>query len=63
MPLVVASCLSHARRLWKPTLHLPSYAFVQIMKKSEVIRLKQTEHVANERSLLQKINHPFIVIT
>ncbi|KAL3893000.1 MAG: hypothetical protein SGPRY_014573, partial [Prymnesium sp.] len=33
------------------------------MKKSEVIRLKQTEHVANERSLLRSINHPFIVIS
>jgi len=36
---------------------------LKMMKKSEVIRLKQTEHVAYERSLLRQINHPFIVIT
>ena len=35
----------------------------QMMKKSEVIRLKQTDHVAHERALLRQVNHPFIVMT
>lgn len=35
---------------------------LKILKKSEIIRLKQLEHVASERSLLlNKTNHPFIV--
>jgi protein kinase X len=35
---------------------------LKILKKSEIIRLKQTEHVVSERMLLlSKTNHPFIV--
>jgi len=37
------------------------YFAVKILKKSEIIRLKQTEHVKSERDLLFKMNHPFIV--
>ena len=41
----------------------PTVLYTQMMKKSEVIRLKQTEHVAHERALLRQVNHPFVVIT
>jgi serine/threonine protein kinase len=34
---------------------------LKIMKKSEVIRLKQVEHVKAETAILSKIEHPFIV--
>lgn len=34
---------------------------LKIMKKNEVIRLKQVEHVKAETSILSKIEHPFIV--
>lgn len=34
---------------------------LKIMKKSEVIRLKQVEHVKAEKEILLSINHPFIV--
>jgi len=34
---------------------------LKIMKKSEILRLKQTEHVLSERSILRAIQHPFIV--
>lgn len=34
---------------------------LKIMKKSEVIRLKQVEHVRGEVSILAQIEHPFIV--
>merc|ERR1719428_1067277 len=34
---------------------------LKIMKKSEVIRLKQVEHVKAETAILATIEHPFIV--
>ncbi|KAF4662179.1 hypothetical protein FOL47_006380 [Perkinsus chesapeaki] len=34
---------------------------LKILKKSEVIRLKQIEHVRAERQILEKLSHPFIV--
>ncbi|KAF4731783.1 hypothetical protein FOZ62_008583, partial [Perkinsus olseni] len=34
---------------------------LKILKKSEVIRLKQIEHVKAEREILEKLSHPFIV--
>ena len=38
------------------------YFAIKILKKSEIIRLKQGEHVKAERDLLlNKINHPFMV--
>ncbi|XP_013392219.1 cAMP-dependent protein kinase catalytic subunit PRKX isoform X2 [Lingula anatina] len=37
------------------------YFALKIMTISEVIRLKQVEHVRNEKAILKTINHPFIV--
>ena len=34
---------------------------LKILKKSEVIRLKQVEHIKSEISLLKIIQHPFVV--
>ncbi|EDO35830.1 predicted protein [Nematostella vectensis] len=34
---------------------------LKIMNISEVIRLKQVEHVQNEKNILMSIEHPFIV--
>mmetsp|Transcript_210 Transcript_210/g.358 ORF Transcript_210/g.358 Transcript_210/m.358 type:complete len:358 (-) Transcript_210:894-1967(-) len=34
---------------------------LKILLKSEVIRLKQVEHVINEKTILSQIKHPFIV--
>jgi serine/threonine protein kinase len=34
---------------------------LKLMKKAEIVRLQQTEHVQNERSLLSTLRHPFIV--
>jgi len=36
------------------------YAF-KILKKKEILRLKQVEHVMNEKTILQNIDHPFII--
>lgn len=37
------------------------YHALKIMNIREVIRLKQVEHVQNEKNILTKIEHPFIV--
>ena len=37
------------------------YYALKILKKSEVIYLKQVEHVKTEKKLLETISHPFIV--
>ena len=34
---------------------------LKCLKKSEIIRLKQIEHVKSEKAILERINHPFIV--
>mmetsp|Transcript_104653 Transcript_104653/g.223690 ORF Transcript_104653/g.223690 Transcript_104653/m.223690 type:complete len:365 (-) Transcript_104653:38-1132(-) len=34
---------------------------LKIMKKSEIVRLKQVEHIKAETSILKQIEHPFIV--
>jgi serine/threonine protein kinase len=34
---------------------------MKIMKKIEIIRSKQTDHIMNEISILTSINHPFII--
>jgi len=34
---------------------------IKILKKKEILRLKQVEHILNEKNILSKIDHPFIV--
>ncbi|CAE6412620.1 unnamed protein product [Rhizoctonia solani] len=34
---------------------------MKVLKKNEVVRLKQVEHVNSERNILSRIRHPFIV--
>ena len=42
-----------------PAAHLP--LALKCLKKSEIIRLKQIEHVKSEKNILERINHPYIV--
>eukprot|EP00010_Vexillifera_abyssalis_P008521 CAMPEP_0201545572 /NCGR_PEP_ID=MMETSP0173_2-20130828/2042_1 /ASSEMBLY_ACC=CAM_ASM_000268 /TAXON_ID=218659 /ORGANISM="Vexillifera sp., Strain DIVA3 564/2" /LENGTH=351 /DNA_ID=CAMNT_0047953997 /DNA_START=235 /DNA_END=1290 /DNA_ORIENTATION=+ len=37
------------------------YFAMKVMKKHDIVRLKQVEHIENERSLLASVIHPFIV--
>jgi serine/threonine protein kinase len=39
----------------------PMYFALKILKKSEIIRLKQVNHIKAEKSILCSIHHPFIV--
>lgn len=42
--------------------HNKTYYFaLKMLKKSEIIRLKQVEHIKSEKAILQEIGHPFIV--
>lgn len=34
---------------------------LKIVKKSEVVRLKQVDHIRNEKAILESVDHPFIV--
>lgn len=38
-----------------------TYAAMKILAIDDVIRLKQVEHVKNEKNILQQVRHPFIV--
>ena len=40
---------------------MPLSFALKIMKKTEVVRLKQVEHIRNEKEILTEINHPFLV--
>ena len=37
------------------------YLALKILKKAEIIRLKQVDHTMSEKAILQKINHPMII--
>ncbi len=34
---------------------------LKILRKKEMIRLKQVDHVKSEKAILEQIDHPFIV--
>ena len=34
---------------------------LKMLKKTEIIRLKQIEHVKSEKRILERIEHPFII--
>jgi len=46
----------------EPMVHPGNCFFaLKMMKKSEVVRLKQVEHIMNEKAILMEVSHPFIV--
>jgi serine/threonine protein kinase len=34
---------------------------IKTMKKAEIIKSKHVDHIENEKSILEKIQHPFVV--
>eukprot|EP01083_Nonionella_stella_P262594 892745_1 len=41
--------------------HSGSYYAIKMLKKTEILRLKQEEHILSEKAILSSIKHPFIV--
>ena len=39
---------------------LPHFA-MKVLRKSEIVRLKQVEHINSERNILERVRHPFVV--
>lgn len=37
------------------------YVAIKILKKSEIIKLKQVDHILNEIKILSYIDHPFLI--
>ncbi|CEH15148.1 serine threonine kinase [Ceraceosorus bombacis] len=38
-----------------------AYFAMKVLAKTEVVRLKQVEHIISERAILSQVNHPFVV--
>ncbi|CAD6888123.1 unnamed protein product [Tilletia controversa] len=38
-----------------------SYFALKVLQKADIVRLKQVEHINNERDILSQVRHPFIV--
>jgi serine/threonine protein kinase len=38
------------------------YCAIKILKKAEIIKLKQVDHIMNEVRILSVIDHPFLVL-
>lgn len=37
------------------------YYALKVLKKSEIVRMKQVEHTINEKNILEKLDHPFLI--
>jgi protein kinase A len=45
---------------WVKSSKSQKYA-IKTMKKAEIIKSKHVDHIENEKSILEKIQHPFVV--
>lgn len=45
----------------RPTTDRSAYFALKVLAKNDVIRLKQVSHINSERSILTKVDHPFLV--
>jgi protein kinase A len=39
------------------------FVALKMLKKAEILRLKQVDHIISENTILSNINHPFLVCT
>jgi len=37
------------------------FVAIKMLKKAEILRLKQVDHIISENTILSNINHPFLV--
>jgi hypothetical protein len=45
---------------WVKTNKALKYA-IKTMKKAEIIKSKHVDHIENEKNILEKVQHPFVV--
>jgi protein kinase A len=50
----------NVRVCWTKANPTQKYA-IKCMKKSEIIKSKHVDHIENEKKILERIEHPFIV--
>jgi hypothetical protein len=41
--------------------HNQRYYAIKVLKKAQVVKMKQVEHTNDERKMLQKVKHPFLI--
>eukprot|EP01051_Picozoa_sp_SAG22_P000654 SAG22_NODE_19_length_32182_cov_39.206963_11_plen_63_part_00 len=39
----------------------PTYHALKIMDKKKILKMKQLEHIHNEKELLKEVDHPFVI--
>lgn len=61
MPSLIFSIGSFGRVRIAKKKGTDRYVAVKILKKAEIIKLKQVDHIMNETNILGQITHPFIV--
>ena len=47
--------------MWKKKPDTAEVLALKMLKKTEIVRLNQVEHIKNEKNILLETNHPFIV--
>jgi len=58
--LFALGAFGNVRVGWLKTNKSQKYA-VKTMKKAEIIKSKHVDHIENEKNILEKIQHPFVV--
>ena len=56
----VLGAFGNVRVGWLKSNKAKKYA-IKTMKKNEIIKSKHVDHIENEKSILEKVHHPFVV--
>lgn len=56
----ILGAFGNVRVGWVKNNKAQKYA-IKTMKKAEIIKSKHVDHIENEKSILEKIHHPFMV--
>ena len=48
-------------RLVVQSKHNQRFYAIKVLKKAQVVKMKQVEHTNDERRMLQKVKHPFLI--
>jgi serine/threonine protein kinase len=57
---LIVGAFGNVRVGWLKSNKTTKYA-IKMMKKAEIISSKHVDHIENEKLILEKISHPFIV--